>query len=221
MRTKFLCMASLSPLVRIVLCAGSVASFLPGLPPLTLTRGSPLLRRGGNGGGAEGASTVVRRAQTYVSEAEFSRLVADAVKTNWGEEGTARVLGAWKRLTDGEEHEGKVTHGDSNHELMVQRCSSFVEGLELKPFHDAQEHSWCRALEAEWTTVRDELKSRLDGDEPDAELAAKGNNVWAGAKNATSAVLLTWGKGGGWSGMVQFIIFFHYSCSCSYSYSHI
>jgi aspartyl/asparaginyl beta-hydroxylase (cupin superfamily) len=138
--------------------------------------------------------TVSQAATTVVSEAEFSRLVAEAVKTNWGDEGTARVLSAWKRLTDGEEYEGAVTHGDSKHELMVQRCSSFVEGLELKPFHDAKEHSWCRALEAEWTTVRDELKSRLEGDEPGSVLQTKGNNVWAGAKNATSAKAY----GGGW-----------------------
>ena len=68
-----------SPLIRIVLCASSVAGFLPGLPPLAPTRVSPLLRRGDH---SDGGATVVRRAQTYVSEAEFSKLVAEAVKTN-------------------------------------------------------------------------------------------------------------------------------------------
>ena len=138
--------------------------------------------------------STVTRAQTVVTEAEFGRIVSEAVKTNWGEEGTSRVLKAWERLVDGEEYEGKVSYGDAGHEMMVQRCNSFVEGLELKPFHEAQNYDWCRALEAEWTTVRDELNSRLDGDEPDDLLAQKGNYVWAGAKNATSAAAY----GGGW-----------------------
>mmetsp|Transcript_7980 Transcript_7980/g.21038 ORF Transcript_7980/g.21038 Transcript_7980/m.21038 type:complete len:259 (+) Transcript_7980:233-1009(+) len=68
---------------------------------------------------------------------------------------------------------------------MKQLASSYIEGLLAKPWHEpATRQKWAKKLEKEWTVVRDELAAALADD---GKLEAEGNNVWAGAKNATSA----------------------------------
>jgi len=64
---------------------------------------------------------------------------------------------------------------DSSNELMVQEATSYVDGLEAKPWHDPATHKWAKKLESKWRVVRDELRDAM----ADAEaLSAKGTNVW-------------------------------------------
>lgn len=112
----------------------------------------------------------------------FAARVDAAVAQLFGAEQTARVRRAWAMLDAGEEHDLDL---DPSNPLMKQRASSYIEGLTVKPWHEpATQHKWAKKLEQEWTVVRDELAAAL-ADE--GALEAHGNNVWAGAKNQTSA----------------------------------
>lgn len=130
--------------------------------------------------GAQSAARMVASGDTRLGP--FASRVDAAVCRLFGEEGTGRVRAAWARLDAGEEHEIKL---DPSNPLMVQQATSYIAGLTTKPWHEpATQHKWAKKLEQEWKVVRDELRAAL-ADE--SGLEAAGNNVWAGAKNATSA----------------------------------
>ncbi|KAG8458556.1 hypothetical protein KFE25_003091 [Diacronema lutheri] len=145
---------------------------------------SPALRTRAHAARAAPARAAFARmvASDGVRLGAFAVRVDRAVCDLFGAEQTARVRRAWARLDAGEEHELDL---DPSNPLMKQRASSFIEGLSAHPWHEpATRHKWAKKLEQEWTVVRDELAAAL-ADE--GALEAQGNNVWAGAKNQTSA----------------------------------
>jgi aspartate beta-hydroxylase len=138
-------------------------------------RRAPSSRLGGRAG-------VRMVASSEVELGPFAARVDAAVSELFGAEQTKRVRDAWARMSVGAEHESDL---DPSHPLMKQRASSYIDGLSTKPWHEpATRHKWAKKLEQEWRVVRDELQAAL-ADE--GKLEAAGNNVWAGAKNATSA----------------------------------
>ena len=118
------------------------------------------------------------------STESFADRVEEAIATKYGRGPAARVLGSWQRLREGRDFEEVL--GGGAHPLMVQRATSYIDGLTVTPFHDARKQSWARHLEEHWEVVRDELAAATAASGADS-LEARGNNVWAGAANATSA----------------------------------
>lgn len=156
---------SMGALIVFALCAGSSAT--------PLRAGVPRVA-------ARAAARMV--ASDGVRLSTFAARVDGAMAELFGAEPTARVRRAWARLDAGEEHELEL---DPSNALMKQRASSYIEGLLVRPWHEpASQHKWAKKLEQEWKVVRDELAAAL-ADE--GALEAQGNNVWAGAKNQTSA----------------------------------
>lgn len=69
-----------------------------------------------------------------------------------------------------------VTEGFEPHRLGFQKANSYLEGLDVKCFHDNENFPWIKAIEESWPTIRDELKAVL-GDESKLN---QGTNVWVG-----------------------------------------
>ena len=76
--------------------------------------------------------------------------------------------------------------GDDAADFLVQRAHTFVDGLSVTCFHDAQAHAWVRELEANWRVVADELSRELAraGGGEGGEGEGGGEPLFLGARDA-------------------------------------
>jgi hypothetical protein len=98
-----------------------------------------------------------------------------------------RVLDSWFKMEDEYVHRERVEEFDT-----WQEANSFIPGLPIKAFYDPYEFAWARALRDNAKTIQDEFQrvAILGAD----DLQRRGNNIWIGAANATSAAAY----GGDW-----------------------
>lgn len=125
----------------------------------------------------------------------FAGMVEEGLKERFGEKEIQRVLTSW-RLLDQEYYRKEFvgTDPDTDSEDLVQECHSYVPGLSIQPFWNAQDFDWARYLESHYTEIRNEFDAVTQNM---AKLKSEGNNIWAGALTSDAA-----SYGEGWKTLV-------------------
>lgn len=108
----------------------------------------------------------------------FAGMVEKGMIDRFGEEKIDRILQSWRLLERDYEHNEFVGKGDPDSSKCHQHCHSFVPGLTVKEFWDAEDFEWCRKLAKKYKAIREEFKSVTSNMD---ELVKEGNNIWAGA----------------------------------------
>jgi aspartate beta-hydroxylase len=121
-------------------------------------------------------------------------MVERGILERFGAEETARVLTSWRLLEMDYVHREYVGDGDPGTSQCHQHCTSYVPGLQVKEFWDADRFPWCQKLASRYGAIRDEFLSVAA--DPD-RLAREGNSVWAGALTEDAR-----GYGEGWGTLV-------------------
>jgi len=113
-----------------------------------------------------------------------------------GEEKIGRVLESWRLLEKDYEHNEFVGGPDKSPETSQchQQCTSYVPGLTVKEFWDADEFEWCAKLKQKYSAIRKEFLAVTADME---RLQREGNNIWAGALTEDAA-----SYGEGWKTLV-------------------
>ena len=126
-----------------------------------------------------------RRAQPYAS---LASAIDDSLRSKFNPADIQRVIGSWRRMAAGEEHDAPLP-GGSTDPMMRQQANSYIDGLPVTLFHDATQHSWARELEAHAHVVEDEFCSVIEG----GELERRGNNVWIGLGDIRDETTVAYG----------------------------
>ncbi|KAA8498851.1 Aspartyl/asparaginyl beta-hydroxylase [Porphyridium purpureum] len=113
-------------------------------------------------------------------EDTFFEAVAIVLKEMFDEDKIARVLAAWHLAQKGTVYEKNWDPSGQNGEEFWQRCGSFIEGLDARPFHDPNggNFPWVHELEQNWETIRDELRRSYSDN---SHVVKRGVNVWVPA----------------------------------------
>jgi len=112
----------------------------------------------------------------------FAGMIEKGLKDRFNETEIERVLASW-RLVDKQyyrkEYVGKnVEDEDMDSTYMIQECHSYVPGLTVKPFWDAEDFDWAKTLESRYADIREEFDAVTSNMQ---KLQNEGNNIWAGA----------------------------------------
>ncbi|EFN52042.1 hypothetical protein CHLNCDRAFT_58968 [Chlorella variabilis] len=129
-------------------------------------------------------------APATLSQEELGKAVEEAFEeTFWGALAAPRVLDSYRRLLAGREYE---RHWPG---LGLQVANSYIKGLTAAPLPDIQApgYEWLLAVEQQADAILREFREVT----ADAELAAKGNNIWVPAVRGDAA-----GYGDDWRTLV-------------------
>jgi len=109
----------------------------------------------------------------------FAGLIEKGLKEKFNETEIERVLASWRLVDQGyyrKEYVGDKIEDDDTY--MIQECHSYVPGLTIKPFWDAQEFHWAKTLESCYSEIREEFDTVTGNMQ---RLQREGNNIWASA----------------------------------------
>jgi len=133
--------------------------------------------------------------RTPLSPNTFAGMVEKGLLDRFEEKDIERVLASWRLLDKDYNHKEYVGEpGKEAESDMVQECHSYVPGLTIKPFWDANDFDWASFLEKKYPEIRKEF-SRVNSDMN--KLKQQGNNIWAGALTADAS-----SYGEGWKTLV-------------------
>jgi hypothetical protein len=109
----------------------------------------------------------------------FAGMVEQGLLERFPEDDIQRVLTSWRLLEKDYLHKEYVgEEGKEGESEMIQECHSYVPGLSIQPFWNAQDFDWAGKLEEAYPSIVKEFDQVTKNME---ELKAKGNNIWAGA----------------------------------------
>lgn len=118
----------------------------------------------------------------------FAGMVERRLIEKFEGEDISRVIQSWRLLEYDYEHRETIRNG------VDQLATSYVPGLTTTCFWETEKLKWCKYLEKNYNTIRDEFKNAI-GDMD--KLAEQGNNIWAGALSEDASAY-----GVGWSTLV-------------------
>jgi len=120
--------------------------------------------------------------------------IEEGLKEKFDGKDIERVLTSWRLVDQGYYRKEYVGSKTEHQDDMIQECHSYVPGLSIKPFWDAQDFDWTRWLESSYSDIREEFDA-FTATLPRSQ--KEGNNIWAGAltDDATS-------YGEGWKTLV-------------------
>jgi aspartyl/asparaginyl beta-hydroxylase (cupin superfamily) len=125
------------------------------------------------------AATALPDTTSPLSPTTFAGMVERGLLERFEEKAIPRVLASWRLLDKDYYHKEYVGEpGKENESDMLQECSSYVPGLPIMPFWNAEDFSWAELLESKYPEIRKEF------DNVNAnmrKLQEEGNNIWAGA----------------------------------------
>jgi hypothetical protein len=128
----------------------------------------------------------------------FAGMVEQGLLERFKEQDIQRVLASWRLLDKDYFHKEYVgepgKEDEKGSDMMVQECHSYVPGLSITPFWDANDFDWAKYLESKYKDIRKEFDSVHEDMQ---SLQQAGNNVWAGALTDDAAAY-----GEGWKTLV-------------------
>jgi aspartyl/asparaginyl beta-hydroxylase (cupin superfamily) len=114
-----------------------------------------------------------------LSPETFAGMVENRLLERFDESKIQRVLASWRLLDQDYEHNEYVgQEGQEGSSDMIQECHSYVPGLPVKNFWNAQDFDWIKYLERNYKSIRKEFLA-VTADMQ--QLQKQGNNIWAGA----------------------------------------
>lgn len=111
----------------------------------------------------------------FMEENSVADRIKDGLLIRYLPEDIYRVLNSWDRMVENKPFEDKDTK---------RSATSYIEGLEAKPWHDVSKFPWLQKLEENAAIVQEELKEAMN---MGPSLGEVGNNVWASAARAEGA----------------------------------
>jgi aspartate beta-hydroxylase len=125
----------------------------------------------------------------------FAGMVEQGLLERFEESEIQRVLASWRLLDKDYYHKEYIGEpGKEDTSDMLQECHSYVPGLSISPFWNAQDFDWAKYIETKYPQIRKEF---LAVNNDMQHLQQEGNNIWAGALTDDGAAY-----GDGWKTLV-------------------